>query len=222
MKKTLALMMFLLVSFIGTASALPIINGGFENGLTGWTPRTNGSIVPPTGVNAVQLVNPFDPTNLTNNVARFDLNSANTAPAILNLSQNFYLDPIIQTIRVQFDFMYSNAVQTAGDFFRDVIRVDTVGGTTSRFDTVVNNTRFDPISMMGRYSMDVSLAGLNLVNIDPNARIIFSLRSLDTAASFAYLDNVSVSVVPEPGTLLLLGSGLLGLGFLKRRRNFTS
>ena len=33
-----------------------------------------------------------------------------------------------------------------------------------------------------------------------------------------YLDNVSVEAVPEPGTILLLGFGLLGLAFYGRKR----
>lgn len=36
--------------------------------------------------------------------------------------------------------------------------------------------------------------------------------------SFFLLDDVSVNAVPEPGTLGLLGLGIAGLGFAKRRR----
>ena len=34
-----------------------------------------------------------------------------------------------------------------------------------------------------------------------------------------YISGIEVHAVPEPGTLALLGAGLLGLGFVRRRKS---
>jgi hypothetical protein len=45
---------------------------------------------------------------------------------------------------------------------------------------------------------------------------VLNLYSYDQSG--ALVDNQSVIITPEPGTLLLLGAGLLGVGFLVRRK----
>lgn len=51
-----------------------------------------------------------------------------------------------------------------------------------------------------------------------NINTTLKFTSLTTNAWGPALDNVSVTVIPEPGTFLLLGSGLLGIGISARIR----
>lgn len=53
---------------------------------------------------------------------------------------------------------------------------------------------------------------------DLNVRVTAGEGSLRLDESFLLMDYTSESPVPEPGTLFLLGSGLLGLGAFKFRR----
>jgi hypothetical protein len=76
-----------------------------------------------------------------------------------------------------------------------------------------------------------AIDGLSIANLNPgignsfplegNISIgymdIFSSTSTGDPTAFGLIDNLVVSSVPEPSTLLLLGSGLAGLGFVRRR-----
>jgi len=69
----------------------------------------------------------------------------------------------------------------------------------------------------GRLIMTITLRA---IGGSPNTSVITTLANGDSGATgddFVIGNSVSVSVIPEPGTALLMGLGLMGLGLAGRR-----
>ncbi|MBS1854120.1 MAG: PEP-CTERM sorting domain-containing protein [Acidobacteria bacterium] len=116
-----------------------------------------------------------------------------------------------------------------------------LGSISQSFDTTVGqgyvisfylaNTSFGGLAAPN--SMDVTLDGNTLLTVTNSGTFPYLLYTYSTVATstsstltfsasqnpaFWVLDDVTVSPVPEPGPVLLMGTGLIGLGARERRR----
>lgn len=199
MKKSLLILCFCFVSIIvivPSAHANLISNGSFESGnLSGWTARYGSSY------NSGDMVvtgygSPSDGIRALhfngNNTARYDY-----------IWQNF--DTVEgQKYKLEFDFNEHgdpNKTQT--------IRYELWDGTNTYVNQYINSTT--PLAWITTtYTFTAQATSIRLLFQDHTGWS-------NTVANDGHIDRVSVNVVPEPATMFLLGSGLIGLAGFRRK-----
>jgi len=200
MKRNSVFFGLLLFGLTGLAQANLITNGDFQTGdLTGWDHATPGNVWVTTGSGG-------------NSIARFDVDGGN---GDARLYQNFDVDPLWDGISIGFKFRLNTGTSSTADFFKSFVRLEIDGGPDS-VNTLIKVT--DSTDGWQQVWATVLFDGLTIDPVTPNARLTFLLKEHTGDWAWARLDNVEAYNVPEPATLALLGLGLTGIGFARKKK----
>lgn len=210
MKKILMLLstVILIFGMLDTASANLITNGDFETGdLTGWTHSESVDVV-----NFSTSSLPGWLANAQGMNGNFALLGGGTSSGDSFLRQNFTVSGATSiTLAFDYAFDYFDLNSSADDTF--------IALTTYTGDVVGTITMLD---------LSSSYIGANYghyektFDLDPawtlNASMSFKLSEVGGwTCSVVGIDNVNVTPVPEPATILLVGIGLIGFATYGRK-----
>ncbi|HEC31611.1 MAG: hypothetical protein DRG59_08870 [Deltaproteobacteria bacterium] len=209
LKVSFVLILLVVVCGIARISEASIYNGDFSFSLDGWN---SGAGI-----------------HVDAGVAVLETQGAENGPVMITLSQEVEFSSLCSTLQFDFFFERTDDDVSPGSTFivPDAFQAAYIDDADETFDMFFVAANYhgnyypsDPASLVAlpqlgdffRFSANVStLAGRK-------GTLRFDLRDEDDGFfSRVYIDNVQVSPVPVPGTLLLLGSGLSCLVCLKKK-----
>ena len=196
--------LFLVISSAGLACALTITNGSFETGdLSGWIPVTStssGSVTVETTTQASDgtVYNPTDGNYFAKLVAD---------SALLQMSLDWDAGDVIS-----FSWAFLAMDYAPYNDFSNfaILTVEPDAFVLTLADVLGVGDYGDTGWMDYKYTFKNSGSGNIFFGVNNYADAILS--------SVLLVDNVSTTATPEPATLLLLGSGMLGMAYLKKRK----
>lgn len=195
----------------------PAVNqGGGTTTYEGFWGRGDQANGPVTVGQVLDYLHAFDPQN---NIPVFmmDLNQTGSNPELSFVGEVLLLDP--DTMDPVHLWAFDHTTQ-AGDGAFDV---DSLVWTAGLIDLP---EPYDDVNLSlgsGRIDFIAFAPTMDLSGYDENLLFVshFKMGNLNDGFEEIYLTgrySVNDTVIPEPGTMLLLGSGLLALGFYGRRR----
>ncbi len=134
-------------------------------------------------------------------------NSSATMTLSFGLASITLQDP--QRLNISFDFVFdANNVSNPDDLFVNLALAD------NSLVSLLSITGGPTVASRGTYSNTIDFANLAAA---PSFLSFTLVEKGGNGSSAVGLDNLNVTAIPEPGTLALLGLGLLGMSALRKR-----
>lgn len=201
----------LLLSFVFATNCLaaPIINGSFEDGLSGWTTNDPAK---------VQVVNSYIASDISTPVIMNPTDGDNFAvikagsPVTSLLSTSFF---VIAGQDISFDWFFDgNDYKPFNDFGSYALQIS-VGGVPIVANILAQIATTGDFALTGWHNEVFSAPSSGEVQI-----AFYAVNAFDSLfSSVLGIDNIKAVGIPEPGTILLLALGLLGLTSFTRKNN---